>query len=530
MGKNIIICSDGTGNTTIKGRGTNVFRLYESLDLSSHLSDPTKKQQVAFYDDGVGTERLLPLKLLGGAFGYGLKRNVCQLYTELVRCYELGDHIYLFGFSRGAYTVRTLARLVLECGIINRELMNDKGEKNIVDEKQLGKKVEAAYSAFRRRNHTTLSSLMARLFNRASRKAEAGAFRKKESIKDVEHAPQGHASIKFVGVWDTVAAVGFPVHEVARFWDKYIWAFRFEDDRSVPRNIQNAYQALALDEERRSFRPMVWDETTGKRHEGFTCQQVWFPGVHTNIGGGYKQPGISLVTLDWMMSKAEEAASKKEDRLRFITAKRDAYRQQQHLGDRLYDSRAGIASLYRYQPRDLDEHTFSRGMGLKHLIHSSVFDRIQNETAGYVPINISRDSEVVHTETQPRADLVQNREALLRRGTSDHPNRLFDVVDRDRKVRSRAHMGAFLLFLIAGLFLVAMILDWIPSKVFWAVALICLMTLSYVLWSTARAKKAIYRQASKHWMEVRRHLMERMEASSQNGAHEQQNAPRQRMR
>jgi uncharacterized protein (DUF2235 family) len=76
MAKNIIFCSDGTGNTAIKGRGTNVFKLYESLDLTHHHLDPCLKPQIAFYDDGVGTQRFAPLKLLGGMAGFGLSRNV----------------------------------------------------------------------------------------------------------------------------------------------------------------------------------------------------------------------------------------------------------------------------------------------------------------------------------------------------------------------------------------------------------------------------------------------------------------------
>jgi uncharacterized protein (DUF2235 family) len=107
--KNIVICSDGTGNTAIKGRGTNVFKLYEAVDFEGHRTDPNKIRQIGFYDDGVGTSRLKVLAALGGAFGIGLGRNVRQLYADLARVYEPGDGIFLFGFSRGAFTVRTLS-------------------------------------------------------------------------------------------------------------------------------------------------------------------------------------------------------------------------------------------------------------------------------------------------------------------------------------------------------------------------------------------------------------------------------------
>ena len=91
MSKNIIICSDGTGNTAIKGRGTNVFKLFEAVDVNGHRIDPTLLPQVAFYDDGVGTSNMKFLKILGGAFGIGLSRNVRQLYKELVRIYDGGE-------------------------------------------------------------------------------------------------------------------------------------------------------------------------------------------------------------------------------------------------------------------------------------------------------------------------------------------------------------------------------------------------------------------------------------------------------
>ena len=97
MPKNIIICADGTGNTTIKGRGTNVFKLYEAVDQNGHRFDPAAVQQVAIYHDGVGTETLKWARLFAGAFGWGLSRNVKQLYGELARVYDPGDHIFLFG-------------------------------------------------------------------------------------------------------------------------------------------------------------------------------------------------------------------------------------------------------------------------------------------------------------------------------------------------------------------------------------------------------------------------------------------------
>jgi uncharacterized protein (DUF2235 family) len=115
MAKNIILLSDGTGNSAAKFNKTNVWRTYEALDLS----DPAR--QIALYDDGVGTSSFRPLALVGGAIGVGLSRNVRELYVFLCRNYEEGDRIYGFGFSRGAFTIRTLTGFVVNQGILKRE-------------------------------------------------------------------------------------------------------------------------------------------------------------------------------------------------------------------------------------------------------------------------------------------------------------------------------------------------------------------------------------------------------------------------
>jgi uncharacterized protein (DUF2235 family) len=114
MAKNIVICSDGTGNTSIKGRGTNVFKLFEAIDLNGHRTDPAVRPQIAFYDDGVGTSNFKLWKIVTGAFGLGLSRNVRQLYKELVRIYDGGSDPdqYSVRLQRGAFTIRTLARQI----------------------------------------------------------------------------------------------------------------------------------------------------------------------------------------------------------------------------------------------------------------------------------------------------------------------------------------------------------------------------------------------------------------------------------
>src|SRR4051812_20123280 len=119
MSKNIVVCSDGTGNADIRGCGSNVFKVFEATELRSNQHDPSLPNQIAIYHDGVGTEDFKPLKILGGAFGFGFSRHVRELYTGLARCYSPGDKIFLFGFSRGAFTVRTLAGLIAHAGLLD---------------------------------------------------------------------------------------------------------------------------------------------------------------------------------------------------------------------------------------------------------------------------------------------------------------------------------------------------------------------------------------------------------------------------
>src|SRR5262249_8644060 len=194
--KNIIVCSDGTGNTAIKGRGTNVFKLFEAIDLHGHLTNADFEPQLAVYDDGVGTESFKPLKLLGGAFGLGLSRNVRKLYKELARVYDPGDRIFLFGFSRGAFTVRTLAGMILRCGIVDVASTQTTAE--------LDAAVEETYAAYRAGYDSRLTWALGRLLGWKSREDAIAGVRQRYSFHP-------DAKIAFIGVWDTVDAVGLPL-------------------------------------------------------------------------------------------------------------------------------------------------------------------------------------------------------------------------------------------------------------------------------------------------------------------------------
>jgi len=366
MPKNIVICSDGTGNTAIKGRGTNVFKLYEAMDLHGHLHNTGWTPQVAFYDDGVGTEDLKPLKIFSGMTGWGLSRNVKQLYKDLARIYEPGDNLFLFGFSRGAFTARTLAGFIASCGVLNVS--------KLTTASALESTVKDAYEIYRRRYRSKLTKRL--LGNRDA--TELQMFRR-------DHCLDVDVRIRFIGVWDTVDAVGLPFH-LSDILNAVVYRFKFPDQR-LSDKVTKACHALALDDERHSFHPLLWSEIGEKDDR---IEQVWFSGAHSNVGGGYPKQGMSLVALDWMMERAENAG------LRFIASDRALYRERMNVDDKLYDPRAGFGVFYRWKPRDVVKMCGKNGIE-RPAIHLSVVERILHGTEDYAPGNIPSDARVVTT-------------------------------------------------------------------------------------------------------------------------------------
>jgi len=391
MPKNIIICSDGTGNTAIKNRGTNVFKLFEAIDLNGHRIDPNLDPQVAFYDDGVGTETFLPLKLLGGAFGFGLAKNVRNLYMDLVRIYDAGDgttpadRIYLFGFSRGAFTVRTLAGLIAKCGVLDRD--------KLLTTDALRAMVRKAYSTYRRSYRTWLGRLLNRiLVGLRLCRADPDAM---EDFREAHSLP-GDVRIRFIGVWDTVDAVGGPFH-TSDVINAVFHRFKFPD-RILSDKVDQAAHALSIDEARAAFGPVLWEAKPN-------VEQVWFAGVHSNVGGGYPKQGMSLVTLDWMMQKAQQNG------LRILSDDRKNYWEHGNVDDKMYDSRAGLGVFYRWKPRSMQELWVDQRAGTQPPIHLSVLERIAHGTDGYAPGTLAPAASVTFT---PGDDPQQNEALIVR--------------------------------------------------------------------------------------------------------------------
>jgi hypothetical protein len=320
--KNIILLSDGTGNSSSKLFKTNVWRMYQALDLDDGAA------QVAYYNDGVGTSSLRPLALLGGAFGWGLKRNVLALYRFLCETYQPGDNIYLFGFSRGAFTVRMVAGLIARKGVLTG-----------CDQGTLAYAVPDTFRAYR--SHAPWHPPLFYPF-RLVRDGIIGLIRRAFGQRPVQPLPV--PNIAFVGVWDTVAAYGTPFAELTRGVDLWVYPLSFTD-RTLSPKVKVARHALSLDEERDTFHPLLWDES--REAPGGRLQQVWFSGVHADVGGGYPDDSLSRHGFDWMKGEAEAAG------LRFLQRAEERFTPPEARSAPLHDSRQGMASYYRYQPRKI---------------------------------------------------------------------------------------------------------------------------------------------------------------------------------
>ena len=395
MAKRIVLLSDGTGNSAGKVWRTNVWRLFGSLELKS-------PEQIVIYDDGVGSSSFKPLAILGGVFGWGLKRNVLELYKFLCRNHmsraeyaahgssSEGDKIYAFGFSRGAFTIRVLIGLVLNQGLVV-----------FADEKELDSKAKAAYRAYRHEKYAVWNLQF--LYRWIRVQIDKLSYKPKQ--RPIEE-------IEFVGAWDTVAAYGLPIDEMTRGVNNWIWPLELPN-QEFNRGIKRARHALAIDDERATFHPVLWHENSlntqsaGKVRPTKDEQllQVWFAGVHSNVGGGYPDDSLAHVSLAWMLAEAEAAGLKFK---KFPDADPDAliYTDSAKNKDgRLYDSRSGLGGYYRYSPRKI--HDFYRAMPKDTKkadfaplpkIHESVFGRIKIGAHHYAPIGLPKDYEVVTSD------------------------------------------------------------------------------------------------------------------------------------
>src|ERR1044072_2823228 len=257
--KRLIVCCDGTWNDSDNGTGyTNVSRL-AGPTRPVDKRDGQDVTQIVFYQSGVGTQGDLASKVAGGALGLGLSQNLRDAYTFVCNNYCEGDEIFLFGFSRGAYTARSVGGLIGYAGLL--------GKQDLDRFLELWK-----------------------------------GYKEKDKNPDVLKSFDGrykNVPIKCIGVWDTVGSVGIPA-EFAKF-DLFFRRYYGFFDTDLGAHVEHAFHALALDERRKNFVPTLWTQKPGAKNQ--ELKQVWFSGVHSDVGGGYAEHGASDISLAWMASE-----------------------------------------------------------------------------------------------------------------------------------------------------------------------------------------------------------------------------------
>ncbi|MDH5527951.1 MAG: DUF2235 domain-containing protein [Nitrospirota bacterium] len=337
--KNLVIFCDGTWNKADQAVDgvlcpTNVVRMgYRVANRNGDVP------QIVYYDQGVGTGNKLD-KLVGGAVGEGLKENVFQAYRFLVSNYESGDQIFLIGFSRGAYTARSVAGMIRKCGILKREVVE--------------KYLEAIALYRHRAIHPDDST--------------AVTFRIENAVDGSQPTP-----IQMVAVWDTVGALGVPDVWFGGFDAKKMNFF----DVTLSGIVKHAYHAVAIDEERGKFEPTLWH---GRPKPGQILEQVWFCGVHSDVGGGYKVHQLSDIALEWLIERAGRAG------LAFDSKVMASHPYTSNPLGMLHKSRTGMYRLMKRYRRPIGVMKEGGQVVLDptQSLHPSVLERWDND-AGYRP-------------------------------------------------------------------------------------------------------------------------------------------------
>ncbi|MDQ7050973.1 MAG: DUF2235 domain-containing protein [Enterobacterales bacterium] len=318
--KNIIICCDGTGNEY----GSNNTNVVETFALAKKNS-----KQITYYDPGVGTGGWEYDESTGGlsaksdsATGHGLQKNVLDAYQFLMECYEEGDRVYVFGFSRGAFTVRSLAGMLHKCGLLRAD--ND----NLVD---------YASKIYNTKNNTEIAKGFKKTFAR-------------------------DCPVYFIGVWDTVKSLVLNAKK------------KFHDAKLNP-EVSFGYHAVSIDERRKDFPEYLWDVTN--KIKGQVIEQVWFAGVHADVGGWYHERGLANISLQWMMKKAKSCGMLVDNKV-LNQFKADPY-------DIQHEEYKGFWRFRGTHKRQIAEGSF---------IHESVKKRL-DKNIGYKPKNLPENPKFV---------------------------------------------------------------------------------------------------------------------------------------
>ncbi len=382
--KKIVVCCDGTWNKPEvrldrkRYRPTNVLRVARAVSPV----DDHGHHQIIYYDSGVGTDGGIGYRMLGGATGYGLSSRIIKAYRFVCHNYVAGDELYFFGFSRGAYTVRALAGMIGAVGLLYSTDLH---------------KLPTAF----------------RYYNTHPQKRKNLPFY--DEFIASHHTRQ--ITIRFLGVWDTVGALGLPIPYIGPLTRRWVGFFNTE----IGSHIEYGYHALAIDERRSPFKPNLWSKLEDNPDRPSCTKdvcQTWFPGSHSDVGGGAYNITLSSETLLWMVKRAIDCglhfppnfpkeiqkninreASKPENSLSLF------YKGLIPLGvfprDRVIGNRPKITRLHFKTPsnsplfRNIKERLFTESnLTVNEMIHESAFQKyvaceISEKGNCYQPNNLS---------------------------------------------------------------------------------------------------------------------------------------------
>lgn len=294
MAKRLIVCLDGTWNSPDQGPATNVVKLMRAIAPV----DDQGVAQVTFYDAGIGADGGMIDRVIDGVTGRGLEQNVRDGYRFLANNWMPGDEIYVFGFSRGAFTARSLCGFIALVGLLPKREMDRLGE---------------AWQLYRARQHDQ----------------EAVARIRSESRQGVK--------VTCLGVWDTVGALGVPGRRLLNRKHRF-------HNTELSKVVECAFHALAIDEKRSAFGPVLWQACADGSHEQKVIEQVWFPGAHSDVGGGAQDSGLAAAALSWMIRRVQAHSD-----LAFDEDYIDEHVTPDPLGE-IHDPRSAFFALDRISP------------------------------------------------------------------------------------------------------------------------------------------------------------------------------------
>ena len=345
--RRLVLCFDGTWNG--HEDQTNVARLYDAVADYKCGCDHQQK----YYDEGVGTT--VGSRVRGGLFGTGMEENILEGYCWLVRelgrqawaptqthteadgqAFHLGPDIFLFGFSRGAYTARSLGGMINRCGVLRLDSLDLRDQTGApiasptLRQIRAAPRVQDAWNLYRRKF------------------PQGDEVRSLQPMSDFRDEHCWTVKIKFIGVWDTVGARGLPVTRsgLAALWNNRNYAFH---DTALGRTVENAYHAMAIDEHREDYDVALWTAKHRQALDGKIEQKVeqrWFPGAHANVGGGYEDDLLADAPLEWMAQRAIECG------LQFIRNPAESDRQAKNCAAMLPTAFTLTGDEHRWPVRD----------------------------------------------------------------------------------------------------------------------------------------------------------------------------------